>query len=85
MPARVLLIEDNEDTTRLIAGALRSASDPCEVTAVAVCAGRGALTAAGRTVVEVAAGSGYERAGRLAFTVELGTSLVAYFGGEAKT
>ena len=34
MPARVLLIEDSEDTARLIARALRSASDPCEVSAV---------------------------------------------------
>ena len=34
MPARVLLIEDSEDTARLIARTLRSGNDPCEVSAV---------------------------------------------------
>jgi DNA-binding NtrC family response regulator len=41
MPATVLLIEDSNETARLLAGALRSANDPFEVTAV--CSARAGL------------------------------------------
>src|SRR5919201_4191207 len=35
VPARILLVEDDPDTARLLAGALRSGAEPFEVAAVA--------------------------------------------------